>query len=67
MEKTVSPTLLKLKHDAETIMAKGIPFSKDDLKVLNIYNRLNGGKAGNAGKRNRKAENARLIKGDKTT
>ena len=60
-----SPTLVKLKTHAESIIAKGAPFTKDELKVLKIWNRLNGGKAGNAGKRSWKADNARQIKGDK--
>lgn len=65
MENTLSPTLEKLKHHAENIMANGAPFTKDELAILQIWNRLNAKKAGNAGKRNRKAENQRQINGDK--
>jgi hypothetical protein len=43
------------------IMTKGAPFTKDELKVLQIFNTMNGGKAFNAGKRNAKAENQKLI------
>lgn len=56
-------TLDKLKIHVEEIINRGAPFSKEDLNVLKIYNQLVGGKAFNAGKRNKSAENDRLIKG----
>ena len=59
------PTLSRLENHAQLIISKGPPFKNEDLKVLNIWNKLKGGKAGNAGKRNRRAENARQIKDNK--
>ena len=65
MENPLSPTLILLERNVESIMAKGAPFTKEELAILKIYSSWKGGKAGNAGKRNRKAENQRQINGDK--
>ena len=54
-------TLEQIKLHAAEIIAKGAPFTKQELKILKIFNSLNSGKAFNAGKRNAKAENQKLI------
>jgi len=55
-------TIDKIKTEAEGIIAKGAPFTKNELLVLKIYNSLTSTKkAFNSGKRNAKAENERLI------
>lgn len=56
-------TIEKIKAHASEIIAKGAPFTKEELRVLKIFNSLNAGKAFNSGKRNAKAENQRLISG----
>lgn len=54
-------TIQQIKDRASEIITKGAPFTKDELKVLQIFNTMTGKKAFNAGKRNAKAENQRLI------
>ena len=58
---SIMNTIQQIKDHAAAIMTKGAPFTKDELKVLKIFNTMAGGKAFNAGKRNAKAENQRLI------
>lgn len=61
MEK-LSPTLQKLYDYVEEIMSRGGPKNKNELEAMKIFNRLYGGKAFNAGKRNKRSENDKLIK-----
>lgn len=45
------PTLKTIKDRAELIMQSGGPKNKEDLEIVQIFNKLTGGKAFNAGKR----------------
>ena len=55
-------TIEKIKAHAFEIMSKGAPFTKDELRILKIFNSLKPGKAFNSGKRNAKSENRKIIK-----